>query len=57
MDFSSRLVLHTSLGTGNDVVAGSGKQKASAWRAKGTMGYSDNICYLPWLAIIFVVSP
>ena len=57
MDFGACLVLHTPLGVGNDVAARSGGQNASAGGAKGTLGYSNNICYFPWLATIFVVSP
>ena len=57
MDFSACLVLHTPLGAGNDVAARSGEQKARAGGTKGTMGYSNTVCYFPWLAIVLVVSP
>ena len=57
MDFGSCLIQHTPSGTGNDVVARFGEQKTSVGWSKGTLGYSNIVCYLPWLIVVFVVSP
>jgi len=44
-------------GAGSAVAARPGGKKASAGGAKGTMGYSNTVCYFPWLAVVLVVSP
>jgi len=57
MDSGACLVLYTPLGASNDVTARPGEQKARVRRSKSTMGYSNNICYFPWLFVVLAVSP
>lgn len=55
-DFWFRLAGYAALGTGDNVATGPGEEKASAWRAKGTMGSGNNVRYLSWLDFVFIVS-
>ena len=56
-DFGFRLARHASLDAGDNVATRPGEEKASAGRAKGTMGSGDNAGYLSWLDFVFIVSP
>ena len=57
MDSESCLVLHTPLGAGSDVVARSGRQKASSRGPEMALGYSNIICHFPWLIVLLIVPP